>query len=163
MSFEFIQRSLNLPSLMIQSRQFSGRRCFVIKNRRDQTIDGLCTLNSSNRYSITRTTTPFSFMTLMYSADVRAIGKPLFTGQTAVFLDSPEQIRTLYQSPVSTIQIRRNSYPQGTASPCAGKSALPWQSDFPCFIAPIRVPNKTVSRSRPGIRTAVSERHCYHG
>ena len=46
MGFEFIQRSLYFPALVIQSGQFFGWCYFVIKNCREQAIDGLCTLNT---------------------------------------------------------------------------------------------------------------------
>src|SRR5664279_6512642 len=141
MSFEFVQRSLNFPSFMIQSGQFSGWRCFVIKNRRDQAIDGLCILNSLQSVFNNSNNNTMFFVTLIllrriYSAQVRAIRESLFTGQTDACLNSPEQIRirTNRQFPQFKsveIPIRKAQHPLAQAS-----QHFLGKGDLPGFIAP---------------------------
>src|SRR5208283_4851708 len=99
MGFEFVQCSFDFPPFMIQRRQFRSRCCFIIHNRCDQPIDRLSPLNALQSvldYSDYNSVFTSSLVLLgtIDSAQVRTVGKPLFTRQATVFIHSPKQITT---------------------------------------------------------------------
>src|SRR6266446_6596961 len=82
---------------MIQRRQFHGRRLVGIQDTRQQPIDRLgvshpfqSVFNHANSDSVV--TLPAILVRSINRAQVGAVRQPLFTGQTQVRFDSPQQI-----------------------------------------------------------------------
>src|SRR6266568_5394066 len=97
MGLEFVQRSLYFPPLMIQRSQFCSRSSFVIKDCREQAVDGFRTLNPFQPILYDSDDNSIFLVSLVFwgpidSGQVRAVRKLFFAWETEVCLYSPEQI-----------------------------------------------------------------------
>src|SRR5208337_546252 len=141
MGFEFVQRSLYFPSLMIQRGQFHGWSSFMIENRREQAVDGVSTRNpfQSVFYDSNENSVFFTSLILLrciHPAQIRSLWKPLLARQANVGLNSPEQISasatgTFPQFKAIEVPIRKAQHPLTQR-----RQNFLGKCDLPSFIAP---------------------------
>ena len=94
-SFEFVKRGFDFPSVVIKCRQFCRRRQCVVEDSGCQPIQRICPCDSfqsvfDDPHHNSIAPAPLILLRRIDAAPVRTVGQTLFTGEQYILSDPPQ-------------------------------------------------------------------------